>query len=1168
MNILKKNVFSTANKNRLNMTPAEKWVDGITMGWNLSNSFEAESGLFRGDLYDTLGELTYFEEQWGEVITTEAHLDMVKAQGFNAIRVPVTWSQHLSQDSTLTISPTWLTRVKEIVDWIIARDMKVIINTHHDHSHYWDGHSILGRSDWLYADPSGADEVLPRFDLVWTQIANAFKDYSNDYLVFEGYNELMTRARTWAAPTEAEYGGLNAVAQQFVDSVRATGGNNSTRILCCTSYMSGTESYEFFEMPTDPAGYGYMITQLHPYNSYTNQEIEEKLMSTIDGFCEHVNVPVILGEFGTSTTTNAIVREEHALNFSSRLTAHGLKAFIWDGGHTWFLLDREAMEWRFDKIADNLILGLEHYPIIEDIKEILYLDDISDFTYGRLDKDGVWYDDSGIVTNNIIPVTENYKYIIEVTTPDNGDRTALYAWYDENDVFMFATSSGSTSYKTITAPIGAHGMKTYIYNPWNTWSVSTFTSRLSSGLMALTIKEIPKAASAETFVDITSFDFGDKTNYTVGEYDVLSMSLKENRLTKATAVPMIVVDAETSYKLSISNTNIGIVVKEFDAHFNVSGYHKYLINGMYLLTEDDTRYIKVTLYDLTENIIDFEDFEVELDSLTTFTLEEGTNPDVVGGVIDFTTADLSVPTNLQTGYFESGVYKNEWYRFYNMCTQNKYSVLSGRLYELDVEPGIELAVNAQDADGNHLSRITSAGQNGSLIKIPNTGVTISYAVNFVTDEKDKVQEDFMNLFKTGITLSAVLSDYKSLELVKYQGTTGLYINSSGVPYDVGNSNYVLFDPIDVTTLTSKDIQITTNLGSVFMAQYDVNEDIVGGVSWDTEYTLDDTTTEIRFGTTWGDQYLVMKLMYKADNELIYTDPSDAEIVLTGTPMILSYSDGYSSLQLDQTTGEKEAADGNHVLFGPIDITGLTTKRVSFNASTGAVVVHQYDANGDHLGYIWTSNDTEYDLGDATETIRFYDTWMNSSSTLTLTYDIVEPTPLMDIPVLDTFTDTDGTQLNAHTADSGHDWLGSGWTISGNRLHGNTREINYVDIEEANVTMSAEFEYVSGGYMALAGRVTDIGNHIRARISSNGLGLYSFLGGLSSYTVLGTYSMAPVIGQSYKLELEMNGSDIKVYLDDVEVVSATTSEHINSTKHGIYSDSANKAYVDNFNMSKV
>jgi len=107
----------------------------------------------------------------------EYYFDDYRSRGFNLIRIPVRWDQHMSNDPPYTIDPTWMARVHTVVDWALTRGLPAIINSHHD--------------DWI-DDSDGVhfQQKLPRFVALWRQVAASFARYSSTMLSFEVYNEL------------------------------------------------------------------------------------------------------------------------------------------------------------------------------------------------------------------------------------------------------------------------------------------------------------------------------------------------------------------------------------------------------------------------------------------------------------------------------------------------------------------------------------------------------------------------------------------------------------------------------------------------------------------------------------------------------------------------------------------------------------------------------------------------------------------------------------------------------------------------------------------------------------------------------------------------------------------------------------------------------------------
>nr|WP_319691292.1 glycoside hydrolase family 5 protein [Streptomyces sp. ME19-01-6] len=128
--------------------------------WNLGNTLDAIPD----------------ETSWGNPKAAKALFDTVRAQGYRSVRIPVTWSGHQSSSAPYTIDATWMSRVKQVVDWAQADGLYVVINVHHDS---W---------QWINTIATNHDGVLARFKATWTQIAAAFKNYPQS-LLFESNNE-------------------------------------------------------------------------------------------------------------------------------------------------------------------------------------------------------------------------------------------------------------------------------------------------------------------------------------------------------------------------------------------------------------------------------------------------------------------------------------------------------------------------------------------------------------------------------------------------------------------------------------------------------------------------------------------------------------------------------------------------------------------------------------------------------------------------------------------------------------------------------------------------------------------------------------------------------------------------------------------------------------------
>ncbi len=205
------------------------------IGWNLGNALEAIGG----------------ESAWGNPPVTPLLLKAVKAAGFGTVRIPVAWKQYADADDR--IGAAWMSRVAQVVGWAQQAGLFVIINIH------WDG-------GWLqptHAQQAAANARLARY---WTQIATRFREH-DDTLLFAGTNEVMKEG-DWGPPT-AEYVAVqNGFNQLFVDTVRATGGNNRVRQLVVQGFNTNIDhTVAFAVLPRDSAARRLMM-EVHYYDPY------------------------------------------------------------------------------------------------------------------------------------------------------------------------------------------------------------------------------------------------------------------------------------------------------------------------------------------------------------------------------------------------------------------------------------------------------------------------------------------------------------------------------------------------------------------------------------------------------------------------------------------------------------------------------------------------------------------------------------------------------------------------------------------------------------------------------------------------------------------------------------------------------------------------------------
>lgn len=319
---------------------AEEIVADIVIGWNLGNSLDSNMNGRRGLSTETC---------WGNPKTTKEMIDTIKATGFNAVRVPVTWFNHLDL-TTNEIDAEWMDRVEEVVNYVLDNDMYCIINVHHD----------TGEKGWLRASSKNIDVKKTRFQAIWEQVSERFKDY-DDKLLFESFNEILDENNEWTKPGEEAVTITNELNQLFVDTVRASGGKNGTRCLVLNTYCAGgnKEVTKGFVMPKDTIS-NKLIVEAHIYqpfyftshvspnvtewanNKYT---LESQLNNMRDSFVKK-GIPVIIGEFGAVDKNNVRQRETWLRFYIDTCYNYGIKCFWWDNGNgaEYEIMDRITLE--------------------------------------------------------------------------------------------------------------------------------------------------------------------------------------------------------------------------------------------------------------------------------------------------------------------------------------------------------------------------------------------------------------------------------------------------------------------------------------------------------------------------------------------------------------------------------------------------------------------------------------------------------------------------------------------------------------------------------------------------------------------------------------------------------------------------------------------------------
>lgn len=375
-------------------TSAAEAVKNMGAGWNLGNTLDSNSGDAEHMWIEAFTSRSFkdYETAWGQPVTTRALIHMFKEAGFGAIRVPVTWYPHMGTitlhekeidgekkycwDMTTGWSGTdvdkaWMDRVQEVVDYVIDEGLYCILNVHHD--------TGAATTAWLIAGEDGFEAAKTRYEALWKQIAERFRDYG-PRLLFESYNEMLDKYDSWcfatfaspnrydAADAVSAYKGINSYAKLFVETVRATGGNNLERNLVVNTYgaCSGDGTWnnhlldplQNMDLPeyTTP---GHIAIQVHSYWDASKfgtsmQKEVDQLFSNLDTYIvKRLGAPVIIGEWGD----NSSATDQQIANFSQYFCTKAKENYV--APFMWMCLsdgkDREVPKWTMPKTKDAIL---------------------------------------------------------------------------------------------------------------------------------------------------------------------------------------------------------------------------------------------------------------------------------------------------------------------------------------------------------------------------------------------------------------------------------------------------------------------------------------------------------------------------------------------------------------------------------------------------------------------------------------------------------------------------------------------------------------------------------------------------------------------------------------------------------------------------------------------
>jgi aryl-phospho-beta-D-glucosidase BglC (GH1 family) len=306
------------------MTPFQA-VEKMTCGINVGRSLELDAGE-------------------SSRLIKEYYFSDFKTAGFDFVRIPIQWNAHTGATAPYTIDATWMNRVEQVIDWSLNQGLITVINSHHD--------------KWILENNSFTAADLDRFKAIWTQIAERFKDKSEN-LIFEIANEPNI--------------GISLVDQinsAIIPIIRQT---NPTRNIVFGSSGTQMSTLKQAAIPNDP----YLIASLHSYIPWTfagegigtwgtTDDIDETkaIMADAAAWADTHNIPLLLGEFSARSSCDATSRVKWFTTHMEEARMANIAPCVWQdfGWFSMYYDSGTAGSWSTS--VKNAVVAKYHEPAV------------------------------------------------------------------------------------------------------------------------------------------------------------------------------------------------------------------------------------------------------------------------------------------------------------------------------------------------------------------------------------------------------------------------------------------------------------------------------------------------------------------------------------------------------------------------------------------------------------------------------------------------------------------------------------------------------------------------------------------------------------------------------------------------------------------------------------
>lgn len=335
------------------LTP-QQFVKAMSPGWNLGNTYDADPN----------------ETSWGNPETTQAMIQAVHAAGFNTVRIPVTWTDHIGAAPSYTIDPAWMAKVEQVATWVNQAGMYAIVNTHHDADGQWILFDDPGTNTTSLSAENQA-QITTEIGAVWTQIATAFNGYG-DHLIFECFNEPHGNVNGYGGGDAPSRAILNAYLAACMSAIRGTAGNNATRYVMVQG-LGAAAAQVSIQAVVVPNGDPNVLFSVHNYFPWSFASGSTTTWGQASDYTDMSSMlqqvvswlppdeGIVLGEWGTVSADDLDSRVAYTGAYAQDITNAGMCPIIWDDGGDFQLLNRgtNPPSWQYPTILSALMTGYQ-----------------------------------------------------------------------------------------------------------------------------------------------------------------------------------------------------------------------------------------------------------------------------------------------------------------------------------------------------------------------------------------------------------------------------------------------------------------------------------------------------------------------------------------------------------------------------------------------------------------------------------------------------------------------------------------------------------------------------------------------------------------------------------------------------------------------------------------